>query len=70
MNQSLLELKEPGAHVIQPPHFTDEYLGVHKGLVICPRLLCDGSLSELPHQNFSPLQHNLESVLWNHIKKN
>lgn len=46
MNQSLLELKEPGIHVIQPSHFTDEYPGVHKGEAICPRLLCDELVSD------------------------
>lgn len=29
MNHSLLELKEPGIHVIQPSHFTHEHPGVH-----------------------------------------
>lgn len=52
---SLLQLKESGTHVIQPPRFTDEYSGVHKGKVICPRLLCDESVSEFAHQSPSSL---------------
>lgn len=59
MNQSLLELKEPGILMIQPSHFTDEYPGVHKGEVICPRLLCDESVSELAHCSPNSLQHNV-----------
>lgn len=52
MNRSLWELKEPGMHVIQPSHFTDEYPGVHKGEVICPRSLCDESVSACSPQTW------------------
>lgn len=69
MNQSLLELKEPGIHVILPSHFTHEHPGVHKGEVICPRLLCDESVSEPAHRSPSRLQHNPGFVLWNYMRK-
>lgn len=62
MNQNLLELKALGTRVMQPPHFTDEFSGVHKGKVICPRLFRDESMSEFAHQRPSSLQHNLGSV--------
>ena len=40
-----------------------------KGKVICPRLLCDESVSGFAHQSSSSLQHSLGSVLWNYTRK-